>query len=234
MTRTFILQEPKHISSSIIYMSEDLCDLSQSQCDLIDRLTSVTDLFLIFPKNIIKQVNPKRFASLMNSTGYSIDESNFEVSAVIDVFKYLIEVFNGRHLNVFYINDLDSIGMFNIESDFMVIQQHQLQKCVFKSTRSPIESLKEIYKEKDYKWWEKITSKSEIESMQGMFCTHTTDDNVFFIKTNIIRNLLKDLKKTYIETFKTYSFGTFISSLFEKSGSQDILISHTVKELLEV
>ena len=208
--RVYILQKERHISCSIIFLADDFRVSSEEDSKLLDSLSKETDLFLIFPKVLIKKISPKKFSTLYDAMGYAISETENESEAILNAFEYLDEVFK-KHLYYLVVNQLSPFPIENLQRIFGL----QLQTAVFSSYRTDYKDLEEIYsKEKEYTWWEKLLRKDEDFENEGLFCYSNSDDDYFLIPVNVFRKILEEYGNNnyYIDSFENYSFNTFIAS----------------------
>lgn len=240
--KVIVLNEPKHLCCTIVYFSEKyLFPLSEQASKNLDRLKSVTDLFLVFSKTSQKKINSKKLSTLYGAIAYTLGKDDCECGVINHTLMYSKEVIQ-RNSGYYYISgsNLDRIK----DEDFDAITNiahSQIGMSIFKTHRIKYSDLAQIYMREKNNFFYKLKTGLDWNDISGMYSTHTSHDTILFLRPKMIdiiydflggeyKEKFKVHINTYLESFDEYPYETFLSSLLNRLEESNILLNLNIRD----
>lgn len=214
----FILNQPKHITLSIVVITD--VPLLEKEHNNLDKLSETSDIMFIFSKNLLN-INKRKFTSLYNGCGY-VTEGDSMTTTLLNTFEYSKEIFK-KHIGTLIINNASNLGDENINKllkNIMEVNNSSIIKPILNIKRLNSGEVFNIYKIKNKNIFKKLINKQE--DFLGMHSLYTSESKFIYFKNKTIDIILKLIQEDYfidikyVESFKNYDVRYFLSSVIKK------------------
>lgn len=225
--KAFILENPKHITASLIWFPDFLNTLENSQVsNILDGLQEKFDLYFIFPKDLMRTIDLEKFSRLYQASGYIISEDTDQCQAFWWTLKYLRTFMGSSYVGYFLLeSDRSRPGIEDMER----VSMSQLNIGVMKYTRMPYSEIDALCKLPDKK--NSLLSILRMPDPRGMYCTHKAVSTIIYLRPWLVDKIDDYMKgnitytttpgSLFLDSFEGFRFGDFLASWAIKTGTPD-------------
>lgn len=198
-----IVREHKSRICSVLYIDR----ISESTDDLITYLSKDSDIYVYVSKG--SNINPIAFSSIMPINGYMYGRKT-EVNGLLEVLEYVSSVISWHYL-ICIPSKSDKYIDKMISYSQKALHNGMIDKSIFRSDNSSFDFKSNVYREGSLldklKFWK--------EKNNDINSTHSCNGSIVLIHSDLKAAIeLWDKNKSYVDTFKGGSIGSFISSSF--------------------
>lgn len=216
----YILKQPEHVILSIIMVGKDY-PKTETEQQMIDKLSEVSDIFFIFSNKIGNhKINMRKFTSLNRGCGFIYGTKTIG-ETLFDVLEYSKHIFQ-KHIGYLLLNDWNIAEIENRAKlpKFLVNwTASTLVKPILKIRRLEPDELYEFYKEEESSGW-KFWKSIEEETDKCMFLTHTSSSPYIYFKNLVVEKWLEKDRDNYLRTFETNDIRDIVASLIKDLGME--------------
>lgn len=232
--QVYLINQPKHITSTIIVLG-DVFPLPSEEHDDIEKLCEISDVLFIFAPNHFthqKDINFDKFASLYRSCAW-IESGASLGSTLIKLVEYDKEIFSCHRSTV--IMNSNHLGNTDTER-IMSLVSSSISKPVMKVERLRSEEFYDIYKEDSYSSPILKYLSPKRDSLEKAFCSYRAVSDLVFFRESTLDNILNfynspndDFPKKYIESFTGGDIMYLLGSLIKYLGIDYLDINYLDK-----
>lgn len=207
----------------LIYVPESL---TEGEHNFLEKLReNRSDLFFIFSKSIVNEINPEKFSNLYEATWYGISNTDDRVCGFWEALDYITEF--EKYTSISVITNYWSVNIDSLKK----LQQSGIENSVFSSRKLTRKEKEDIYKIPETiieilgKFRLRIPKKRN--NLEGTNSTKTSDDGIFFLRPSMIMELKDDINPKILHSFLGSKFGTFISSVIPEKYHLNLKVNET-------
>lgn len=195
--RVYKIGEKQFTGTTLVYIKTRP---DENLHQVLQTLSTKTDLALVFPKDFQKTVSVDKLSHLYGACWYGLGDGNDEAKEVWDVLDYLHELGGYYSFSIL-------LGLPNEEQIKAIekLQTSPIETSVFKKRRLRLEEIERIYEKKKTFWGYRDTG------LSGMYSRWKTDDEVVFLRPYSIAKIKEN--PFILSTFFGSSLATMIPSM---------------------
>ena len=201
----------------ILYINSTITDKEHEN---ILRISSFSDIFFVFSKEILKSISPKKFSNLYQSVFYGLSSSVDETMEIWNALDYLNEF--TKYFSYTVIRDLKTLEKDDLRG-LEKLQNSVIENSVYSWRKLSNSEFQEIYTLKKRWFW-------KYEDDLGLYSRETSEDNVFFLRPISVTNIKSEYTPDVIATFKGSGINTLLPSLVDHKTNINMLCKNIINK----